>query len=67
MLTAEFESAALKYATYDPKKKHLTITFNSGHATTYQDVPEEVFRGLKSAKSAGGYFHKCIRSVFVSL
>jgi len=63
----DFDSTALKSADYDRKSKQLSITFHSGGTTVYEDVPEEVFDGLCKAKSAGGYFHKAIRGVFVHL
>lgn len=51
-------------ASCDHDGECLHITFNSGSTHKYKDCPVEHFKGLKSAKSAGGYFHANIKGKF---
>jgi len=59
-------SGMISKITYDESEKLLTLTFASGGAYSYKDVPKEVFDGLLAAESAGKYFHANIRNKFAS-
>ncbi len=54
-------SAVIKAYMYDPPAQSLTVTFVSGRAYVYQDVPAEVAQGLGLAFAKGEYFNKVIR------
>ena len=47
------------------ENKTLEIEFKGGGVYTYENVPEEVYKGLISATSIGSYFHKNIKNVYV--
>lgn len=49
---------------YDESEKLLTLTFASGGAYTYKDVPKEKFDALLAAESAGKYFHAHIKGKY---
>ena len=55
-------SSNLNGGSYDPETGELTISFVSGSSCTYSGVPQEVVNGLKTATSAGKYFHAVIRN-----
>lgn len=42
----------------------LSITFKSGRTYKYAEVPEEVYRGLLEASSAGRYFNSVIKDTY---
>lgn len=65
VLEAKFDSTAIRRAEYDRRTHSLVITFTSGGVYEWCDVPEKVFHGLKRAKSAGGYFHRNIRTAYL--
>lgn len=46
----------LASASYDTETKEMTLEFNNGKQYTYEDVDVNIYNGLISAKSAGGYF-----------
>lgn len=54
-------SSSLKSAEYDHKTRTLDVTFNTGRTFTYQDVGPDLWRGLKTAGSAGSFLHNSIR------
>lgn len=54
-------SAVIKAFVYDPQARVLSITFTSGRAYAYQDVPADVAEGLRLAFAKGEYFNKAIR------
>lgn len=58
------KSTALSGATYDTENKTLSITFTNGGTYDHHDVPEEIFRGLESAGSAGRYWHQNIKDIY---
>lgn len=62
--TAHLRSSALISATYDDENEELSITFRNGSTYDYHDVPKEVFDGLASASSPGGYWHSEIKDVY---
>lgn len=57
-------SAVVRRFAYDPASKVLTITFVSGRAYAYQDVPADVAEGLRLAFAKSEYFNKAIRDRF---
>ncbi|GJD97893.1 KTSC domain-containing protein [Methylobacterium iners] len=55
-------SSAIRRAEYDPSTRTLQIWFTSGgHPYNYYGVPEEIYRGLITAASAGNYFDRYIK------
>jgi lysyl-tRNA synthetase class 2 len=57
-------SSVIQSYRYDPERSALLIRFVSGHAYSYFDVPEEVAKGLTTARSKGRYFQEHIRDRF---
>lgn len=51
-----FDSAMLNDCSYDSDARELTVTFKNGKSYTYENVSQEAFDGLATAKSAGQYF-----------
>ena len=49
---------------YDPRRRELSIVFQSGRRYVYQDVPPATFAGLQDAASHGDYFNTHIREQF---
>lgn len=49
---------------YDPKAKHLTVTFHSGSKYRYSGVDQETADGLGKAESKGGFLHSSIIGKF---
>ncbi len=47
---------------YDDAQRILHIRFHTGGHYSYQDVPQEVAKGLKEAGSPGSYFHSHIKN-----
>ena len=59
-----FSSSNLLSGSYDAETQELEITFQSGEAYSYQNVPQGYWAGLIAAPSAGQYFARQIRSRF---
>lgn len=60
--TLEFPgSSNLASATYDPEVENLKIEFIDGSVYTYFNVPNQVYRSLGLAGSAGSFFHRHIK------
>ncbi|MET3666515.1 KTSC domain-containing protein [Caulobacter sp. 1776] len=57
-------SSVIKTFAYDSQRQVLTITFVSGRAYAYQDVPAGVADGLRLAFAKGQYFNRAIRDRF---
>ena len=49
---------------YDKAQKSLDVVFINKNHYRYHEVPEEIYRGLLEAESAGRYFYAKIRSGF---
>lgn len=47
---------------HDDETGIMTIHFADGSSYDYHGVPHETFLGVKSAPSAGGYFHRHIKT-----
>ena len=62
ILTHEFKSTALQSlasiasASYNTEEKEMSITFLTGRAYTYVNVPKETYDDLVASKSAGKHF-----------
>ena len=59
-----FASSNLLSGSYDSDTQELEITFQSGEAYSYQNVPQGIWAGLIAAGSPGGYFHRQVKSRF---
>ena len=57
-------SAVIRRFSYDPDRRELTITFNSGQRYAYLDVPPRTHDELREAFSKGRYFGARIRDRF---
>jgi hypothetical protein len=57
-------SSVIRHYRYDPSDQHLDLVFVSGRQYRYHDVPEEVFRQMRSAFSTGAFFNARIRDRF---
>jgi len=62
--TIRLSSTALASATYDEDTRRLDITFTSGGTFTYENVPPDVFEGLREARSPGTFYHERIKGQF---
>ena len=51
---------------YDSVSETLEIEFDNG-VYKYSGVPEMVYKGLMSASSAGGYFHRNIKDKYACI
>lgn len=59
-------SSHIQQADYDRESEDLTITFQDGSQYVYRNVPPSTYRGLTLAESCGSFFHRHIRSRFMS-
>ncbi|WP_343674277.1 KTSC domain-containing protein [Chitinophaga sp.] len=57
-------SSVISYMTYDPASHRLRVHFLSGAVYDYIDVPEEVYRQMKSAKSKGTFLNRRIKGKY---
>lgn len=55
------ESTNIESVEYDAVRKEMVITFKSGKAYRYTEVPMDEFCGLVCAPSAGKYFNEFVR------
>jgi hypothetical protein len=58
------QSSNLSRIRYDEDSRTLEIEFHGGRRYQYFDVPERVFRGLRTAGSKGTYFNENIKGVY---
>jgi len=54
-------STVIRESRYHAGTQRLIITFRSGRRYVYEDVPCEVYDGLRAASSRGSYFNRRIR------
>ncbi len=54
-------STAIADIQYKPSSQRLVVTFVSGRAYEYVDVPEHVARAFQSSMAKGTYFNAYIR------
>lgn len=57
-------STVISNISYDPGSSALRITFVSGMIYEYKDVPEPVYRALKTSDAKGIYLNKNIKGHF---
>ena len=57
-------SSVIRSYRYDPADKHLDLVFVSGRQYRYHDVPEDVYREMRTAFSTGEFFNERIRDQF---
>jgi hypothetical protein len=57
-------STVIRSFKYDPANRVLTVVFQTGRTYQYLDVPPELPRALRSARSKGAYFNREIRGTF---
>jgi len=56
-----FSSSLIDSAAYDAEKKVLTVNFLNGRSYDHQDVPPEVWAGLRDAFSAGRFWNQMLK------
>lgn len=66
ILKKKIKSSTISNAEYDIITKELLVTFNTGATYKYTLVPLDIYIGLTTAKSAGGYFWRMIRDKYVT-
>ena len=49
---------------YDPETMEMQVRFNNGGTYIYYDVPEDVYKMTKGAKSVGGYLHDNVKDYY---
>lgn len=54
-------STAIRAFDYRPERNELKVTFITGRRYLYAEVPEDVARRFRSARSKGRYFNANIR------
>ncbi|CAN7482758.1 KTSC domain-containing protein [Caulobacter sp. LjRoot300] len=59
-------SSVIRAWRYDAERAALTITFVSGKAYVYADVPADIAEGMRLAFAKGEFFNKAIRDRFVA-
>lgn len=64
METVQVSSSAMVAIGYDSETRILEITFKQGETYPFCNVPENIFIGLKSAQSHGGYYNDHIRDKY---
>ncbi|WP_232243413.1 KTSC domain-containing protein [Paraburkholderia sp. SOS3] len=57
-------SSAIRAVGYDPRRMHMRILFEQGHAYDFCRVPAHVYRGLMDASSKGTYYNHYIRDQY---
>ncbi|MDB5447913.1 MAG: hypothetical protein JWQ97_3230 [Phenylobacterium sp.] len=57
----DVESSAIRAIDYDPPRRQLRVTFQSGERYAYEGVPGEVCRAFVEAPSKGRFFQAEIR------
>lgn len=57
-------STAIRAIHYNAEREQLQITFTSGRAYVYLNVPEGVYAAFTSATSKGAFFNRFIRDRF---
>lgn len=57
-------STAIRAIHYNAEREQLQITFVSGRAYVYLNVPESVYAAFTSSTSKGAFFNRFIRDRF---
>jgi hypothetical protein len=63
-LSQALASTALNRATYDTDTQELTVEFAGGDEYTFSGVPQSVYDGLITARSAGRFYHAVIKGAY---
>lgn len=58
------DSSALSDLSYNQNTRDLLIEFTSGDKFVYHDVPQSAWDGIRSARSAGSYYHAHLRGQY---
>jgi hypothetical protein len=58
------ESSVIRFVRYDPRERALHVTFTSGKAYVYLDVPPKVYDAFLKADSKGEFFNEEIRDQY---
>lgn len=66
MKREKVKSSNLASAGYDAEKKHMDVEFVKGGLYRYFDVPEDKFRNMLKAESAGKFFAAEIKNIYSS-
>jgi hypothetical protein len=56
--------AGIRDAVYLPDRRELQITFKSGRAFAYGDVPQSMYDAFQASPSKGAFFNIAIRGRF---
>ena len=56
--------AGIRDAVYLPDRRELQITFKSGRAFAYGEVPQSMYDAFRSSPSKGAFFNIAIRGRF---
>jgi len=59
--TENLNSSAISRASWDDETQELELVFASGQAYTFENVPEHIYEGLITARSAGSYYAQQIK------
>lgn len=57
-------SSNLEAVGYDEESRELSVRFHGGALYRYQDVPEDVYRGLLEAGSPGRFLNSDIKGKY---
>jgi hypothetical protein len=57
-------SSFLRSASYDPDTRTLDIGMDTGQTYTFENVPQDIFEGLRDAGSPGNFYHQNIKGRF---
>jgi len=60
------ESSSLRSIGYDRRTATLEIEFDGGGVYRYEDVPLEIWQGLRQADSKGKFFQANVRDRFAT-
>lgn len=58
------QSSSIISVGFDAPSSTMEIEFKDGRIYQYFEIPEQVFRDLKSAPSVGSYFHQNVRGKY---
>jgi hypothetical protein len=58
------ESSAIARIGYREAARELDVTFNTGRAYVYFDVPPHLYRAFLAAESKGAFFNEEIRDIY---
>jgi hypothetical protein len=63
-LDSTMPSTVIRSFVYEPARRELEITFQSGKRYAYERVPPEVYEAMRGAFSKGEFFNEHIRDRF---